>query len=89
MKNDLVINVSVSLKCLFLLVFSLRKWLAHFLFIQSNGEAHRKKTLFESEKRRYLPHFWTYEGFKGIFANRGLRFFHVGSLEILLAAPLR
>ena len=48
--SELDMHAFVPLNCLFLFV-------VHFLLIRNNGEIHRKKTLFELEKQRYLPHF--------------------------------
>ena len=54
MLHELDMQLFVYLNCL----FSLQNWLAHFMLIRYIGENHAKrKTIFESEKRRHLPHF--------------------------------
>ena len=40
-RNEKDINDFVSLNCLFSFAVSLRKWLAHFLFLRNNGETQR------------------------------------------------
>ena len=42
----------------FHLRFYLRKWHAHFFLKRSKWENTRTKPFFESEKRRYIPHFF-------------------------------
>ena len=49
------INVFVSLNCIFSFAGSLRKKLAHFLFIKSNEETHRNEH-FSSQRNESLFH---------------------------------
>ena len=51
---------------------------------------HRKKIRFirNLEKRQYLPHYFTYKGFKGTVVNQALPSLHGGSVEITLKATL-
>ena len=44
----------------------------------------QKQTLIKSGKRRYLPHFWSDQGFEGTLVNRTLPSVHEGSLKITL-----
>ena len=42
---------------------------------------------FRVRKRRYLPHFWSDKGFKGIVGNRTMLSLHGGSFNITLTVP--
>ena len=58
------------------------------MLIRSNGKT-QKNELFESEKRRYLLHLLSDEGFKaGAVVNRALPSFHGASLTVTLTVPL-
>jgi len=50
-KYELDINVFVPINCSFSFSVSLRKWLAHFLFIRNNGES-QKNINFSSQKTK-------------------------------------
>ena len=56
LKYDLDIKVFCLFKLFISFAVSLRKWLAHFLFIKAKEKIAEKNT--ESEKRRYLPNFY-------------------------------
>ena len=62
------INVFVSLNCIFSFASSLRKKLAHFLFIRSNGETHWKKHFSSQRNDSCFPTFKIkvsrFQGFK-------------------------
>ena len=62
--------------------------IAHFLLIRTNEETSTVKHFFESEKRQYLPHFGSDEGFKGINVNRAMSSLQGGSLEIKIIVLL-
>ena len=47
------------------------------------------KTVFELEKRRYLPHFLSDKGFKGTVVNRALSSLPGGFLKPTLTVPLK
>ena len=50
-KYELDIHVFASLTCLFSFAVSLHKWLAHFMFIRSNGETHNNKHILVRKRK--------------------------------------
>ena len=77
------INIFVSLNCFFSTVVSLRKWLAHSLFIRSNEETADINTI-QVRKTTIFSTFLIRLSFKGNVINRTLPSLHGGSLEITL-----
>ena len=90
-KYELYINVFISLICLFSVAVSLRKLLAHFLFMRSNGngETHtRKKNTFRVRKTTVFHIYYQIRVFQGTGENRTLPSLQRGLLEIKLTVPL-
>ena len=82
-------DIQIFLKsCLSSFVFSLQKWIVHFLLIRSDEEISRIKHFFESRKRRYLLYAWSDYCFKVTVVNWVLPSLLDGSLEIARTVPL-
>ena len=56
--------------------------------ISTTKKTYRNLTLFNIEKRQYLPHYLSDKGFKGTVVNQALPSLHGGSVEITLEATL-
>ena len=82
------IHVFLHLNCLFSLLVSLQRWLAHFVVIKKQRRKYLNWTIFKAERRRYFPYFWS--DFKDTILYIGNSHFSMEGhlLEITLAAPL-
>ena len=78
LKYDLDIKVFCLFKLFISFAVSLRKWLAHFLFIKSKGENCRKEHFFWVRKTKVSSKFLSDYGFKGTVVNRALPFLFGG-----------